>query len=105
MKIEIEPTPEVYKANINGQEIPLRVWKGRTSGGIEIEAYVLSIVPEHDTDHERMKAEMPPFMQRSRDAFHIEIPPQEDPPPGYCTMEEWAKSLHETGMPPKDKKW
>lgn len=92
MKINVEPTPEQYTPTINGQKIPTRVWKGVTDQGTEIEAYVLSIVPMHDGDAERMHAEMPPFMKRSRDTFHIEIQEQTD---------AWDKSMHETGGPPR----
>jgi hypothetical protein len=71
MHIKIEPTPELYNGPINGVEIPLRIWKGRTEGGVEIEAYVLAITPNNAQDWERLRVELPEFMVRARQAFAI----------------------------------
>lgn len=60
MNVTIEPTAEIDTLTINGQPIPVRIWKGKTSGGVEIEALVLSIIPEDKADSERMQAELPP---------------------------------------------
>ncbi len=73
MKITIEPTAEVFEAPINGVKVPVRVWSGRTESGLEIEAYVLSIVPKDELDHLRMKAELPEFMRPSREVFTIDL--------------------------------
>jgi len=72
MNITVEPTPEVFHAVINGVEIPLRIWKGKTDGGIAIEAYVLSITPNNSADHEAL-GEALPFKRKSRDVFHIDL--------------------------------
>jgi hypothetical protein len=42
MKITIEPTRELYNARINDATVPVRMWRGRTADGIEIEAYFSS---------------------------------------------------------------
>lgn len=72
MKIMIEPSDEIYTANINGADVPTRVWRGITLGGVAITAYILSIVP-NDAEHdlERFKAELPPFMKPSREVFDV----------------------------------
>lgn len=72
MNITIEPTPEKYDAPINGVMVPVRIWKGRTEGGVEIEAYVLSITPNTPHDVARLKDELPPFMKPSRDTYTID---------------------------------
>lgn len=79
MRIDIEPTPEMFDAPINGQVIPVRVWKGSTAQGVPIEAYVLSIVPDPPIPEmmaalsSRLAQEIPPFMKRSREVYQIDI--------------------------------
>jgi hypothetical protein len=72
MKIEIEPTPELYEAPINDVLVPVRIWRGRTSGGVAIEAYILSVTPNDPADSDRLRSELPPFMGRSRDTYKID---------------------------------
>lgn len=71
--VTVSPTRELYEAPINGQLVPCRVWKGFTAGGVAIEAYVISIVPLHEHDHERMKAELPDIMKPSREVYDIDV--------------------------------
>ena len=69
--ITVKPTQEIWNATINGTVIPLRVWEGVTSGGLAIDAYVLSIVPDDDTG--QLSKELPSFMVKSREMFTIEV--------------------------------
>jgi len=74
MRITLEPTPEMFDAPINGVKVPTRVWKGRTDSGLEIEAYILSIVPENETDAELLRIECEQAgLHRSRDVFTVDI--------------------------------
>lgn len=66
------PTPEVWTAKINGAEIPLRIWRALSPGGIEVEMHVVSITPNNADDHAKLKAELPADMRPSREVFHIE---------------------------------
>jgi hypothetical protein len=59
MKITIEPTRELYNARINDATVPVRMWRGRTEDGIEIEAYLLAIAPAVDADAERLQQQYP----------------------------------------------
>jgi hypothetical protein len=72
MKATLEPTPELYRAPINGVQVPVRIWRGATGGGVPIEAYVLSITPDDAADQERLRAELPPFMRHSREMYDID---------------------------------
>ncbi len=72
MKVIIEPTHEMHDAPINGVAVPVRIWNGKTEGGTPIEAYVLSITPNNDLDRQKLQAELPDFMQPSRDAYTID---------------------------------
>jgi len=74
MKITIEPTREQFDAPINGAIIPLRVWFGRTEGGIPIEAFILSITPNDPAQGLALRAELPPFMRPSRETFTVDLP-------------------------------
>jgi hypothetical protein len=71
MRIDIEPTPELYDAPINGVIVPVRIWRGTTNNGANIEAYVLSITPDSDEDAVKLKAELPFFMTPSRQQYQI----------------------------------
>jgi len=73
MKIIIEATPEMFDAPINGQSIPMRVWKGKTEQGVEIEAYVLSIVTVDHNDHGKLLCEADDFMVPTRDQYEIDL--------------------------------
>jgi len=54
MKIIVEPTEEKFDAPINGVTVPTRIWHGVTDKGTEVEAYILSIVPVHDADCDKL---------------------------------------------------
>lgn len=71
MKITITPTRELYDVPINGQAVPTRIWSGVTEGGVVVEAYVISIVPVQASDTERLRAELPDFMVRSRQMYRV----------------------------------
>lgn len=79
MKATLEPTPELFQAPINGVRVPCRVWRGTTEGGVPIEAYVLSIVPDPPIPDlmaelsDQLKAELPPFMVPSRQLLDIDL--------------------------------
>ena len=90
MKVTASPTEEKFDAPINGVFVPTRIWIGKTEGGVEIELYVLSIVPKNDADSEKLKEEIPSFMKPSRETFTINL--EEDP------AARRARILHETGM-------
>jgi hypothetical protein len=70
----IEPTPEVYEVPVNGVKVPMRVWHGYTAGGVEVEAYVFSIVPEHGEQTKSLRAELPEFMRPTREVCKIDLP-------------------------------
>jgi len=95
MKATIEPTPELYDAPINGVKVPVRIWKGTTTGGVPIEAYVLSITPDHEHDIAAFKAELPPFMQPSRETYTIDT---------RSEAERRAQHIHDTGGEPPDQR-
>jgi hypothetical protein len=59
MKITIEPTRELYNARINDTVVPVRMWRGRTDDGIEIEAYLLAIAPVNAANGERLRTKFP----------------------------------------------
>ena len=59
MKITIEPTREVYNVRINDTTVPVRMWRGRTDDGIEIEAYLLAIAPASEGDLEALRKQFP----------------------------------------------
>lgn len=71
MKIHLEPTEEIYDAPINETKVPVRIWHGFTENGIDIEAYVLSITPDNPADVDKLRAELPAYFKRSRDAYKI----------------------------------
>ena len=62
MRITIEPTCELHNAAINDTVVPVRTWRGRTSGGIEIEAYLLAIAPVSEADGPQLQDEFPPLL-------------------------------------------
>jgi hypothetical protein len=59
MKITIEPTRETYNAQINDTTVPVRMWRGRTDDGIEIEAYILAIAPVSRIEAELLSKQFP----------------------------------------------
>lgn len=71
MKATLSPTSELFLACINGVNVPTRIWRGTTEGGIQIEAYILSVTPVSKQDHGMLKSELPDFMKPSRETFAI----------------------------------
>jgi hypothetical protein len=65
MKIIIQPTCELHNAAINDTVIPVRTWRGTTSGGVEIEAYLLAVAPVSQADTSMLKKEFPPYLLQS----------------------------------------
>lgn len=72
MKITVEVTPEIYTIVLNGVEVPHRIWRGKTEGGVEIKLYAVSIVPANPEDASRLEKEVEPFMRRSKDMFIVQ---------------------------------
>lgn len=46
MKITIENTSKIVLLNLNGGEVPARVWQGQTESGIPVQAFITRIAPE-----------------------------------------------------------
>lgn len=82
----------MYDAPINGVLVPVRIWSGTTAGGVPIEAYVLAITPNEETDVARLKAELPPFMSPAREKYTIDV---------GDAMQQRAEHIHRTGEEPK----
>lgn len=51
MKIEIESTTKIVEIVINGQNVPARIWEGKTESGIYVHAYITRIAAP---DNERL---------------------------------------------------
>lgn len=98
MRVIAEPTPEMDELSINGVKVPVRIWRGTTYGGIELEILVLSFMSVNSADHARLQAEQPSYIKPSRDTFKIAFPDEQ-----AAEAEAWAKSMHETGGPPDGK--
>lgn len=71
MRVDLEPTEEIYQAPINGVFVPVRIWRGFTDNGAGIEAYILSITPNTDEDRVKLKAALPFFMVRSQHMYQV----------------------------------
>lgn len=73
MKITIEPTEDMESTPFNGVEVPLRIWKGKTAGGVQIEALVLGIMPltKAPDQKRKLEAELPAFMKPTRKLMAI----------------------------------
>ncbi len=75
--ITIHPTEEMYEMPINGVKLPVRIWTGKTAGGIEIEAYVASITPNKDEEDKALQEEL--GLRRSRHVYQIgDFPDERD---------------------------
>ena len=46
MKIEIESTATIVTLEVNGADVPARVWQGRTASGTPVQCYIIRIAPE-----------------------------------------------------------
>lgn len=71
MRIDIEPTPELYDAPVNGVTVPVRIWRGHTDNGASVEAYVLAVTPDTADDQAKLKAALPSFMVPARQMYQI----------------------------------
>ena len=74
MKISISPTEEMCSLEelcMDPEKCFLRVWQGTTEGGVAVEAYVLTIVPDKE-GFEKFKTELPDFMFSSSAMQNIE---------------------------------
>ena len=54
-----------HNAVINDAVVPVRTWRGRTDGGVEIEAYLLAVAPVAEADTAQLREEFPPFLLQS----------------------------------------
>jgi hypothetical protein len=50
MKITIENTSKVVTLQINGVEVPARIWEGVSEGGVPVMAYVTRITAPRNAD-------------------------------------------------------
>jgi len=77
LTIVLEPTEEKYCMPVDGQQVPVRVWRGSANGSLPIEAYVAAIVPRDPADAERLDRMVPEFMKRTRENFVVADKPKE----------------------------
>jgi len=70
MRVIVEPTEELANIKVNGALVPARVWKGQTESGIEIEMFVLSIIPE-TKKVDTFVDELPGYFKRTIDVADI----------------------------------
>jgi hypothetical protein len=87
MKVSIEPTEEIWEAPVNGVRVPLRVYRGKTEGGVPCDVYVLSIVPD-EGHRAAFMVERPEYMRPSRNALQVDLDPQSKAPPWLEGLEE-----------------
>jgi hypothetical protein len=78
MMITLEPTEEMYSAPIDGVEVKVRIWRGRSANGVAIEAYVLAITPVDPSDQALLQSQLPPFMRPARQVYQIADFPKEE---------------------------
>lgn len=71
MRIVMEPTPELYDMEANGTVLPVRIWRGVTEGGVQVECLVASIIPQDEEGVEGIKKELPDYMVPSREMFKL----------------------------------
>lgn len=68
MIVTVTPTKETTLLEINGADVPARIWKGRTANGNEIVLFVLAVVPK---DQEKWNAEKPAYFEPASDKMII----------------------------------
>ena len=71
MKVTCEPTEEVTVLNVNGTNVPFRIWSGKTDTGTAVELYVLSIMPDGDLAAATLRKELPSYMVPSRTVMTV----------------------------------
>ncbi len=53
MEVNLRNTDRVVELNVDGANVPARIWQGKTSTGVPVVAFVTRImVPEGRPDHE-----------------------------------------------------
>jgi hypothetical protein len=53
MKITIENTSKLVKLEVNGAEVPARIWQGETESGTPVQCFITRIAPEVPMDDPR----------------------------------------------------
>lgn len=95
MKVQLEPTPEMFMIHANGQTMETRIWRGYTENNVAIEAYVVAIVPVCGELTAALASELPEFMRPARESLKVDFDKYEWP--RELSPEQRAKNLHETG--------
>jgi len=71
--ITISPTEHNFDVPINGTKVPTRIWYGVTDSGIQIEAYIVSIVPYDEEENGLHNWAIKAGLTRSRDKYDIKV--------------------------------
>lgn len=50
MKVTLENTTKIVTLNINGHDVPARIWEGKTEKGIKCHAFITRIAVHKDDD-------------------------------------------------------
>lgn len=59
MKITLESTDQLITLEVNGTDVPARIWEGRTESGVPVHCYITRVCvpktadPEHIAEFER----------------------------------------------------
>ena len=50
MKLTLESTDRIVTLNVNGADVPARIWQGQTDSGIPVHAYITRVAVATDQD-------------------------------------------------------
>jgi hypothetical protein len=58
MKVTLENTTKLITLNVNGAEVPARIWEGQTESGIPVHAYITRIAVPNGENQAQFQREL-----------------------------------------------
>ncbi len=73
MKVTLESTDTITTININGHDVPARVWQGKTANGIPCHAYITRIAAHKDADNGEFERDLQEHTELRPDLATIDL--------------------------------
>lgn len=58
MRVQLESTDRIVTLNVNGVDVPARIWQGETEHGVAVYAYVTRVMVSNADDHAEFERDL-----------------------------------------------
>jgi hypothetical protein len=73
LQLIIENTKKIVRLALNGVDVPVRIWEGRTAGGIPVHCFIARVAVNDDQDCSQFDRELQEYRAPSAEVAAIPL--------------------------------